>query len=332
MKRMRAPVFVTVMLGALSSLGCGSLASYTAPSGDYAAYRSTRLGVSFDARVSAAATYLERYPQGAFAVEVRRYFEQAEPVFYGAKSGSIPGLMGYLRALPKGPHSEQALSELRSLQKRQTDEEEMRGAVEMGARLSLRTMERTRVRTEIEAWVGRFLDAGVWSRPLMEAPDELIVAWRLGLPQPVCGEPEAGEPSEYARRCSKLLELPYTVASDEGPLELQATVEIVLIQDARGKPLLVTIGGPDLFLRMEETFKARAIPADDKASRLSGASRVLEIARRMFGRFVSEDASCKAPARSPSILNLGCKGFRLSVRLGGEGEDDLIQISREAEP
>lgn len=313
----------------LGALGCGSLSSYTAPPDDYSAYRSTRLGQSFEARLTAASTYLERYPGGVFEADVRRYFEQAEPVFYGAKNGSVAGLESYLRTLPKGPHSEEALAQLRKLRNQRSDEEQMRGVVELGARLSLRSMQRARVRGEIEDWTRRFLDAPVWSRPLIQAPDELIVAWRLALPQPVCGEAEAGGPPEYARRCSKLMELPYTVASDEGPLDLQATIEIVLIQDTQGKPVFVSIGGPDLFLRVEETFKGRAIPLEDKASRLSGASRIVEIAKRAFGRYVSEEAACKSQARAPFILNLGCQGWSLKVRAGSEGEDDLIQIERE---
>ncbi len=318
-----------LVFASFSVLGCGSLSSYTAPPDDYAAYRATRLGGTFEARLTAAAGYLERFPQGAFEAEVRRYFEQAEPVFFGAKTGSIAGLESYLRTLPKGPHSEEALANLRTLRNQRNDEEDLRGAVELGEKLSLRTKERSRVRIEIEDWTRRFLDAAVWSKPLIQAPDELIVAFRLALPQPICGEPEAGEPSNYARRCSKLMELPYTVAADEGPLELQATLEIVLIQSADGKPVLVTIGGPDLFLRMEETFKGRAIPVDDKAAHLSGASRVVDIMKRVFSRHVSEDPACKGQARAPAILNLGCSGFRVTVRKGSEGEDDLIQIERE---
>jgi hypothetical protein len=281
-----------------------------------------------EARLAAAARYLERFPKGEFEPEVRAYYERAEPVFFAAKSRSIPGLETYLRVLPKGPHGEQALSDLGRLRQARDDREELRSVTELGARLSLLASQRARVRGEIDAWVRRFLHRDTWDRPLVNAPDELVVAFRLSLPEPVCGPPEEGEPPAHARRCSKILELPYTVTSDSGPEELQATIEIALAQDASGRPVEVTIGGPDLFLRLEETFTARALAQSDKAARLSGASRAVEIARRHFQDRVSDDPACKKPPPAQALLLLECKGLRLIVRPGLEGEDDTIKITK----
>jgi hypothetical protein len=325
----RALVALTAALGAL---GCGSLSSYTASPDDYAAYRSTRVAPSFEARLQAASTYLERFPKGEFEPEVRAYFERAEPVFFAVKKGSIAGLELYLRLLPKGPHGADALAEIKRLRQARTEAEELTGATKLGARLSILAAGRARVRTEVEAWIRRFLDRAAWERPLVEAPDELIVAWRLALPEPVCGPPDEGDPPSIARRCSKLMELPYTVVGEGGPEELQATIEIALTEDAAGRPLSVSIGGPDLFLRIEETVLARAASRDDKSARLRGASRVVEMARRQFQARVSEDPACKKPAASPALLRLACQGFSVSVRMGLEGEDDTIRLDWEPTP
>jgi hypothetical protein len=317
---------ISAAIGAIGAISCGPLRSYTAPPDDYAAYRSTRVAPSFEGRLQAASTYLERFPKGEFEPEVRAYFERAEPVFFAAKSGSVEGLELYLRLLPKGPHSAEALASMKRLRQARTDAEELAGATELGARLSILAAGRTRVRTEVEAWIRRFLDRAAWDRPLARAPDDLIVAWRLALPEPVCGPPVEGDPPTIARRCSKLMELPYTVVGEEGPEELQATIEIALTEDADGRPLGVSIGGPDLFLRIEETVIARAASRDDRAARLRGASRVVEMARRQFQAHVSEDPACKKPAGAPSLLRLACHDFSILVRMGLEGEDDIIRL------
>jgi hypothetical protein len=323
---------IAALLAATFAIGCGSLSSYTAPPADYAAYRSTRVGPSFEARLQAASTYLERFPKGAFEPEVRAYFGRAEPVFFAVNRGSIEGLELYLRLLPKGPHGAEALSELKRLRQIRTESEELTGAQKLGVRLSILAAGRARVRSEVEAWIRRFLDRAAWDRPLSQAPDELIVAWRLALPEPVCGPPEEGDAPPIARRCSKLVELPYTVVGAEGPEELQATVEIALTEDAAGRPLSVAIGGPDLFVRIEETVLARAVSRDDKSARLRGASRVVDVARRHFQERVSADPACKKPATSPALLRLACSGFSVSVRMGLEGEDDTIRLNWEATP
>jgi hypothetical protein len=323
-------VAAALAITALASLGCGSLGSYTTSPADYAAYRSTRVSPTLEGRLAAAARYLELFPKGEFEPEVRTYFHRAEPVFFAAKDGSVAGLEAYLRVLPKGPHSEQALTELSRLRRARTELEELRAVTQLGDRLSRLTAERARARAEIDAWLRRFLDPAAWDRPLVEAPDELLVAFRLALPEPVCGSPEQGEPESYARKCSKILELPYTVTSDSGPEELQATIEIALAQDASGRVIDVTIGGPDLFLRLEETFTARALPPADKPGRMSGASRAVEIARRQFQERVSTDPACKKQPAAPAVLHLACKGFRVIVRPGLEGEDDTIRVTREA--
>ncbi|NUQ78132.1 MAG: hypothetical protein HUU21_31760 [Polyangiaceae bacterium] len=312
------------------ALGCGSLSSYTARPDDYAAYRSTRVAPSFEARLQAASTYLERFPEGEFEPEVRAFFNRAEPVFFAVKSRSIQGLEQYLRLLPDGPHGSDALAELKRLRQAKAESEELSSATKLGVRLSILAEGRARVRSEVEAWIRRFLDRAAWDRPLSQAPDELIVAWRLALPEPVCGPPIEGDAPNIARRCSKLVELPYTVVGDKGPEELQATIEIALTEDVAGRPLGVTIGGPDLFLRIEETVLARAVPREDQAARLRGASRVVDAARRHFQERVSADPTCKKPAASPALLRLDCNGFRVSVRMGSDGEDDTIQLNWES--
>jgi hypothetical protein len=320
-----------LLASALSLAGpaCAPMQALVTPHDDYAAYRATRLAGSFDDRLAAAHLYLNRFPEGDYAAQVRAYFDEAEPIFYAAKRGSVSGLEAYLRALPKGPRSEQVLEELRELRAAKSAREDLRQATSMGARLSVLASQRVRVRTEIEAWLRRFLDQATWTRSIRDAPDDFIVAWSLGLPAPVCRAPDEGAPPEHARRCSKILELPYMVTADGQPEERQATIEISLIEDAAGRPLEVTIGGPDLFLRVEETYSARGISREDTAKRASAATRAVDLVRREFEERIGIDPDCRRPPAAPILLHFACKGLRVTVRspVAG-GEDDAISISR----
>lgn len=326
--RRRALGVLLALVASVSASACAPARSFFTPPAEHAAYRATIVAPTLDERLAAAFRYLEIFPEGEHEPRVRAYFEAAEPVFFGAKRGSVAGLSAYLRALPRGPHSAQALAELRQGRAVKAEQQEFRGAVAMGARLTRLTAERTRVRTELDAWLRRFLDRASWERPLVDAPGDLIVAWSLALPRPVCAAPEGGQ---AARRCAKIIELPYTVTVESEPEERQATIEVAVDQDAEGRLVEARIGGPDLFLRLEETFLARGISPDDSAGRASATSRAVDLARNAFEARVSEDPGCRRKPKAPAVLALECGGFELSVRPArGDDEDDVIVIARPA--
>lgn len=325
-------VGVGVVLIALSFVAaCAPARLLFTPNDDYAAYRATRVGATFDDRLAAAASYLDRFPEGDYAGPVRAFYDAAEPAYYAAKRGSISGLEAYLRALPKSPRNEIILIDLRSLRAARDEREELRGVTTMGARLTALSAERARVRTEISAWIRRFLDPVVWERPMSEAPADLIIAWSLRLPAPVCGPVEGGAP-DRARTCSKILELPYTVTADGQPEERQATLEIVVVEDALGRPREVSIAGPDLFLRFEETLSARAVTPDDAASKLGAAPKIVELVRNEIEERVGAGEGCEKPRAGSLLLRFACKGIRVTVRAHtpgaqGEAQDDVISIA-----
>lgn len=318
---------VAALALAISTAGCAPLRSLFTPADDYAAYRATRVAPTLDERIAAAARYLESFPDGDHAAEVRAYFEAAEPLFYASKKGSVAGLEAYMRALPRGTRSEDVIVSLRALRADRDRREELTDALSMGARLTALSAQRLRVRTELEAWIRRFLDLSVWARPLSEAPADVIIPWALALPAPVCEAPE--EPTAgYARRCWKLLELPYTVTTDAGPEEREATIEIAVLEDAAGRPLRVTIGGPDLFVRLEETSSARAIDLEDAARRTTAASKSAELIERAVQKLLEPGPDCRRPPTSTILVHFACKGMRVSARRASQSdEDDVITIT-----
>jgi hypothetical protein len=313
---------------ALGATGCQPSAFIATP-GDYADYRATRLGYTVDERLSAADSYLLRHPDGAWKDEVRAYLDRTEPLYYGRKQDSIGGLEAYLRVLPHGSHRSDASARIEGLRSAQEGGNGVAAAGEVTAKLDRASADRARVHDELALWIERFLDAEVWRLPLSEARAQLIIPWSLSLPMPTCGPVKQGwkAPAGAARRCAKLLEMPYTVVVGGAPEDRQATLEIAVIQDEAGRPLQVSIGGPDLFLRLEETFTVRALQPGDPERKAASLRRAADLLRETFGHAVSRAPACELPAARPIQVELGCRGVRAQVRPAmAEGEDDAVLI------
>lgn len=331
---MRARAAILTLFIALP--GCAGSGFLAAPE-DYTAYRTTRIAPTLEGRLAAADRYLASYPEGAFVPEVRAWFDRAEPVFFAAKEGSLAGLQDYTKTLPGGPHRAQATKQLAHLEAAR-DRKDLATAEDVTSGVDHASAERAAVRTELTIWIGLFLDAALWDAPLSHARAALIVPWSLSLPSPACtllepgATPGAGlaPPQGAARRCAKLLALPYSVVVEGVAEAREATLEITVFQDAEGRPLEARVGGPDLFLRIEETFTIRALPRGEPAPRLAARTRVAGLVRDAFFEVVPAGAQCKRPPAAPVFLDLACAGLRVSARSAvGEGEDDLIVIRAE---
>src|SRR5262249_48833330 len=158
----------------LAAVGCATPVAFIASPDDYAAYRRTRVARSLEARLSAAQAYLTRYPSGAFAPRVRAWFDRAELVFFLSKRGSVARLEAYLRMRAGGPHRDEAEGRLLGLKAARSNREaELGAASSVAAGLDRAAAERRAVRREVDAWIGRFLDAELWKAPLYQAKAEL---------------------------------------------------------------------------------------------------------------------------------------------------------------
>lgn len=322
---MRAAVAIVALLAA----GCQAQAFIASPS-DYAGYRATRVAPTLEARLAAAQRYLEEHADGRFGDEVRAFFHPAEEAFFAAHEDTKAGLRAYLAALPKGPHREQAARRLGQIEtaERTSRAEMERSTAEVEARVSGRAAaERARVREEIGAWVRRFVDRAAFAEPLSAASADLVVPFALSLPAPRCTlleEPEGA----VARRCAKLLELPYSVEGERGAEPREATIEVSLAEDARGVPLEASIGGPDLFLRLEETHRVKPVTPGDTAQRAAAITRVVDLVKAAFAARVSADPACRRRPSPPAVLDLACNGVSVTVTAAAApGEDDRVVIS-----
>lgn len=316
----------------LAATGCIEGRRAAASPDEYAIYRRARAAEALEDRLEAAQRYLVRYPEGAWAPEVNAFFARAEPLYFLGARASIPGLEAYLRALPHGPSAKEATLRLRDLRAAEKAERtELTGTATTAAENAARETERRQaVRERLGVWLGLFLDPGVFARPMAEAKAPLVVPWSLGLPWPHCGRPEGTDapkaPAGAVRLCTKLLQLDYRAMEGGEAQERQALVEIAMWQDEDGRPVEVSIGGPDLFLRLQETVTARAASATDPEAKLQGAERAVEVAQEAFDAALGREKTCKKAADT-DVLRLSCKGMTLRVLAGAlDGEDDRFVL------
>ncbi|MFO0758287.1 MAG: hypothetical protein U0359_17465 [Byssovorax sp.] len=330
MKRVALAAAASIALLAVLA-GCRP-ATFVATPGEYADYRETRLGYDVEQRLQASASYLARYPDGAFAPEVRATFERIEPLYFASKQGSVAGLEGYLRALPAGPHRAEAGRMLDGMRAGQEAGAGVVAAGDVTAKLDKDSAARAKVIADFTGWVERFLDADLWRAPMSESKASVIIPWSVSLPMPSCRHihdaAQGSFSSRAARRCAKLVELPYAVIVNGAPEEREATLEIAMVQDEPGRPLQITIGGPDLFLRLEETFTVRAISPGDADRRADAGRRVADLVHEAFGHALSRAPGCEQIPQKPAVLELSCRGVRAQVIAGRPGgDDDRVIIS-----
>lgn len=334
-----------VLAGLLvAASGCDSLRAPLRPlvsaPADFAAYRETRVAETLDGRLAAAEAYIERFADGAYALETRAWFKQSEPVFFEARRGSLTGLESYLRALPHGPHAREALALLRAQQEsREAPDEAGRQASATEARLARASARRVAARDGVAAWVGRFLDPAAWKGRVADAPAELVVPWSLGLPAPACRpasevEGSAAKPRARVsgRRCTKIIELEYPVLVGVVVEPRQITLQIDADEDDDGRLQAVTLAGPELFLRLEETYTVRALASTDGSLRIDAIVRQVDALRGAFERRVAKAPNlppgCKRHPVAPTVLELACGGLSMTVTAGEGAEDDVVAIRR----
>jgi hypothetical protein len=324
---MRAHV-LALGLFAAASAGCTAGKVFVASAGDYADYRATRVSPTFEGRVGAAARYLERRPRGAYADEVRAYFDRAELLFYESSAKNAEGLESYLDVLPKGPHAAEARDALAFFGERAAKPDELLvAAAATRRRLEANARGRAHAREELSSWLERVMAKGVYTAPLGDAPKELLVPYTLSLPAPRCATfdpPKAG----IARRCDKTLDLPYVIPVKRKWEDRELVFSVTLEMDAHDVPVRAAVSGPDLFARLEETWRKDAVDRDDLSSRIDAVERAVDVVGGAFEAQVSVAPDCQREVAAPDVVHLACAGIDVVATLGGGDDgDDVVVVT-----
>lgn len=302
--------------------GCNAGRAFIASSGDYADYRAVRTANDVDARMAAAWEYLETRPDGRYAERLRSYFDKAEPVFFKVRSRSVKGLEAYLRALPNGPHADEAVELLMGMRdesrRESLDTREVRAIT---TRLDAERDKRESAAALLLWWLDAFADQKVWDKPLTEAPAELVVRYDLSLPQPRC-DPDPAEPSH--RRCVKPLEQRFRVPGN-GKLEDRTLAFLLETElDERWRLVQLTITGAGILLATEEARSEKALGDGEAEASRAAAAFVAKLTATLFEREVACNGGTDARGRTV----LTCEGLRLTIEPGRDGGDDVMWIRR----
>jgi hypothetical protein len=321
----RRLVSLIVACAVLGSAGCNAGRVFIATSGDYADYRAVRVAENVDERLARSWAYLQTRPDGRYAERLRRFFSKAEPVFFRVRSRSIKGLEAYLRALPDGPHADEALELLVAKRDaRRRDSTDARETLATTMRLDTERKKRARAAELLLWWVSSFMDVDVWKAPLSKAPKELVIRYRLSLPQPRC----EAVPDEVAKqRCVKPIERGFRVPGD-GQLEERALAFLLQVTlDERWHLQQVAISGEGIFLATEEARSGKAVEGTATEQAAAAAAFVAQLTAGLFERGVACNGGTEASGRT--VLN--CEGLRLTLVPGSGGGDDVLHIFPEDE-
>lgn len=305
----------------LALTGCHGAKPLVAPTADYGDYRAIRTAGTLDERLALTWDYLQRRPDGWYAERLRRYFERAEPVFYKVRRQNVAGLEAYLRALPDGPHADDAVNRVTALRiqkNREAVDADVLG--DATARIEARKSQRAKASRALIGWVVEMLDPELWDgRDLSRAPAGFLVRYELALPKPVCGPSDDG----LRERCFKALERPYRVTGQgrQGERSVAFAVEAEL---DGGRPLVLRLRGYDAFVRSEEAA-GNQVMEDVAAARKAFVQRLTE-ALLKAGRV------CNGGLDAMGQGVFTCEGAILTISSGGDGADDIIEVAAASAP
>lgn len=312
-----AGVVFGLALLASAPLGCSLRATH----GDYDAYRSYRLADDQSARALAGATYLERYPEGVYAEEVRAALGAEEERFYAVRASSAAGLRDYLRVYPTGRHAAAAHAELQALSRRDAEDAaavtRAREASEAAAAAALRA-HRGFTRERLDLFLGVLLRVDTWGQPMeqvVQAHPELDRAFAAD-PRPVCD----------ATRCTKTLRVSFALPTDEGGVveRVSQVVVVLTLDDERLLGAEVWLPGFG-FSRWYELETRTAVDDEDPEARRAATSWALAEIAPMLQAALGE--SFTAGARPPlastrgdvPLLVLDAGGLSVDVVVAADG-------------
>jgi hypothetical protein len=306
-----------MLIAALGWLaGCELPRRAVSSSAEYESYRGARAAPTVEDRLKAAERYLDAYPKGRFADEVRRRFASEERAFYDRQQASLTGLTWYLVTLPAGPHASQASLRLADLEHEASlDRQDTLVAQGRASerRLARAAASRKEVVEFLTTWVSALAANEAWGRATWQQPAEVIAAFRRGVDPGVCDD----------LGCHRAQVLAFQVPVEGGGLEDRAFITELGLDLRRGGVARATVRGPGLFSRFHEAAVGRPAPRDPLLARTEALTFVLDLLMTSFEPVVPA-GRCDRGITPPVVLRRQCDGWTLEVTSGDHPEDDDV--------
>lgn len=318
MRSALARLFLAASL-AFTASGCGGVwRQLSASPSEFEHYRVARTAPEVGQRLEAASLYLEKYPQGNYAAELRAWFERVEPDYYARLQTRSSGLRAYLERLPKGPHANAAREKLAELEmargfalkhSRELSEE----ARDLEAKLAGAERLKGALVAEYATWVRQLAAISSWGKLTSELEPEFIRRWRVETPAAKC----------RGDRCVKLVTLPYAIPAG-GKLRARRAIFDVRLELEQGRVQRAVITGPGLFDRLSEALSLSAVRPDDPLAHAEAIARAVQLTEQMLEHSFPM-SQCSKAAISPVVVSRECLGRRVRVVAAIElGEEDRV--------
>jgi hypothetical protein len=304
--------------------GCSAGTRLLSSPAEYGAFRVTRAGYTVEDRLAGADRYLDAYPKGRFADEVRARFDREEQAFYDSHQTSIDGLDWYLHVLPAGPHAAQASMRRAELA---AEERQRRGdsLVAQGRvterRLARAARSRQAVVDAFGTWIGSLAADDAWGRPTWAQPGAVIEAMRLG--------PDPGACDDLG--CKRVQSIAFQIPVAGGGLDERAATFDLGLELRRGGVWRASIRGPELFSRAWEAARGKALPADKLEARAEAVGYAVDLVSGAFEGVAPADR-CNRGITPPVILRRACDGWLVEVTVGDTPADDDIVLIEGPQP
>jgi hypothetical protein len=304
---------------ALLVTGCAVGRSLLARNDDLEDYRAFRVAAHEGVRLAKAQRYLERHPQGAWAADVKRTFDDEEPLYFERATQSRAKTSEYLADLPRGPHAAAAISLLTAFDTHIED---------LATSRLLRDARLTEVKLERASRQRRTLGEGILTDLAALLDPALYGARQDDLPGPVRGALGGLAPSTWGK--------PTPVREDDYfyavPTHLVRESRVVTLRLALVlERTVVTLGilsGPDLFVSWDEADEVKPRdPTDDKDRSTAAAHAADLLGGALEARMPA--ARCTVSSSDPKeILVRRCDGWSAVVTMGRRpGDLDAITVS-----
>jgi hypothetical protein len=307
--------------------GCAVGNQLVAPHDEYRLYRTMHLGSTLEARLAAANRYLHVAPDGAYAPEVKAWFDGAEQSYRARAHDRLPMLNAYAQGLPDGPNIAEVQARIEELKataafnvgrvQRQGDRVES-----IEAALERASAQRKAFVGELSEWLGALALVRSFGQPPSALPSAL--KQKLGL-----GDPATACPLDL---CVKSFAPRFAIPRAQGQLIPREAPYSIEIQLANGSVAAVRLRGRELFSRVGEALDLRPVSFADPQSRAEAIGRALALVENGLGASLGA-ATCEKPAVSPVVLERACDGVHVTVTAAVDtGDDDHVDFAPEAPP